>query len=158
MAGSQNGTVFRTGTGSHEPPASASVDALANLVYSLVLLVMMTMIGLFGSNSCNPKPPTQQPADPNSQPAPPVTANFKYYTVQVDRFEKIETANSFSNDLRSQNIKNFVLQTDQQWLVCVGRYVSRQRAENMRKTLQKSGFRDLKILEPPEKKNVNKPL
>jgi len=153
MAGSQNGTVFRTGAGSYDPSVVASVSALTNLAYALVLLVVMTMIGLVGGGSCNPNPPSppsQQP-DPNPRPEPPVTINLKHYTVQVGSFKKKEEANSFAATLRSKNINNYLLKADGQLLVCVGKYVSAKRAARMVNTLQSYGIERPVVLSPPKK-------
>jgi len=153
MAGSQNGTVFRKGEGSYDPPAVASVVALNNLVYALILLVVITMIAWVGGGSCNPSPPSQPP-DPNPRPGPPMTTNLRHYTVQVGSFKKREEANSLATTLRSKNINNFIVQADQQWLVCVGqegRYGSAKGAKRLANRLKAEGIGDPVVL-PPKKK------
>ena len=129
-----------------------------DLTWLFVLMIMMIVAGLGSIRSCGPadpgsgcaqKPPSQNP-DPNARPVP-VTPNLKQFTVQVGSFKTREQAGSLAAELRSRNINNFILPADGQYLVCVGRYASAQRAARMVNTLKSYGIAEPVVLSPPKK-------
>lgn len=103
-----------------------------------------------GSGGCAQNPPSQAPA-PGERPGPPVTTNLNQYTVQVGSFKTRQEAINLAAELRSQNVNNFLLQTDGQWLVCVGKYVNAGRASRMANDLKARGVGEPVVL-PPKKK------
>jgi cell division septation protein DedD len=124
------------------------------------LLLIIVIAGLGSVRSCGPNapnagcaqpPPTQNPPPDPNRPGPPVTTNLKQFTVQVGIFKTRAEANIFAADLRSKNINNFVLQAEGQWLVCVGKYVSADRATRMADDLKVRGVGAPVVL-PPKKK------
>jgi cell division septation protein DedD len=138
-----------------DKPAPGSPD----LTPLFVLLLIIIIAGLGSVRSCNPAgpntgcaqpPPTQTPG-PGERPGPPVTTNLKQYTVQAGISTTREGANALAADLRAININNFILQSNGQWVVCVGKFVNAARAEDMVQTLKEYGVSDPKVL-PPQKK------
>jgi len=129
-----------------------------DLTWLFVVLIIMIVAGLGSIRSCGPadpasgcaqKPPSQSPPS-NERPAP-VTPNLKHYTVRVGSFKTREQAGSLAAELRSRNINNFILQADGQYLVCVGRFVSAERAVQMMNTLKNYGIEEPVVLSPQKK-------
>lgn len=50
--------------------------------------------------------------------------------------------------LRSKNINNFILKANGRWLVCVGTYVSEERANRIAGRLQNEGISNPVVLPP----------
>jgi cell division septation protein DedD len=112
-----------------------------NWVAALVLAAVIAFILLVGYGTCD-----RQPENPII-PAP-VKTNLREYTVQVGSFPTLAEANLLAAGLREKNIKNFVLQAGSQWLVCVGKFPSRERAHNMVRTLKEYGVDNAVVLPP----------
>jgi cell division protein FtsN len=69
----------------------------------------------------------------------------------VGSFKTRDEARVYAANLRSQNINNFLLPVDGQWLVCVGQYPSASRASRMANTLMSRGVSNAVVLPPAQK-------
>jgi cell division septation protein DedD len=138
------------------PPANQP-----DLTPIFILLLIIIIAGLGSVRACGPsapnagctaQPPTQTPPpEPNPRPGPPITTELNQYTVQAGAFKtKVEAVN-LAAELRNKNINNFILEADGQWLVCVGKFVSADRANRMVATLKAYGVSEPVVL-PPKKK------
>jgi cell division septation protein DedD len=137
------------------PPANQP-----DLTPLFIILLIIIIAGLGSIRTCGPSepntgcampPPTQAPP-PTPRPGPPVTTNLKQYTVQAGSFQTRDEANSLATSLRSKNINNFILQAEGQWLVCVGKYVSADRATRAANDLKARGVSNPVVLPPKKKK------
>jgi hypothetical protein len=117
-----------------------------------VLLLIIIIAGLGSIRSCNPigpgpscvlPPPSQHPT-----PLDPPVTSLREFTVLVGKFPTNAEACLRAEALREKNINNFILQSDGQWLVCVGRFISAERARNMVKILKEYGVSNPMVLPP----------
>ena len=76
------------------------------------------------------------------------TIGLNEYTIQVGSFSNKKEAYWEAGRLRASRINNFVLQSGDKWLVCVGRYLSERRAQRMAETLRKQGIENPVVLFP----------
>ncbi len=132
-----------------DKPAPAKPD----LAPFFILFLIVIIAGLGSVRSCQytTEPPSNRPGDGGGRPGPPVTTSLKQYTVQVGSFAKQDEANAMAAMLRSKNINNFILKANGKWLVCVGTYVSEERAKRIADRLQNEGIGSPVVL-PPKKK------
>lgn len=121
-----------------------------------ILFLIVIVAGLGSVRSCNytTEPPSNRPPGGGTspgRPGPPVVTGLKQYTVQVGSFAEQEQANAMAATLRSKNINNFILKADGKWLVCVGTYVSEERAKRTAGRLESQGIGKPVVL-PPKRK------
>jgi SPOR domain len=132
-----------------DKPAPAKPD----LVPFFILFLIVIIAGLGSVRSCQyaTEPPSNFPGGGTpGRPGPPVTTGLKQYTVQVGSYATQEQANAMTTMLRSKNINNFILKANGRWLVCVGTYVSEERAKRTAGRLESDGIGKPVVL-PPKK-------
>jgi len=76
------------------------------------------------------------------------TVGLDEYTIQVCSFSNKKDAFWKSGRLRASRINNFVMRIEEEWLVCVGRYSTEQRAKRMVEVLKKHGIENPIVLSP----------
>lgn len=135
-----------------DKPASSNQPDLTPL---FVLLLIIIIAGLGSIRSCGPNVPNTgcaaQPPTVSPGPGTGSGSPLKQYTVQVGSFRTRDEARVYAANLRSQNINNFLLPVDGQWLVCVGQYPSASRASRMANTLISRGVTNAVVLPPAQK-------
>jgi hypothetical protein len=126
--------------------------------FILFLIVIVAGLGSVRSCEYTTEPPSNrtgggggcaQPLPPDQKKPSGLIPN--YYTVLVGSFKSSEQACAFAADLRRKNINNFTVQTGGGWLICVGTYVSEERAKRTAGRLEREGIGNPVVL-PPKKK------
>ncbi len=141
--------------GRQQKMADKPAPAKPDLTPFFILFLIVIIAGLGSVRSCNytTEPPTNLPPGGGTspvRPGPPVTTELKQYTVMVGSYARQDDANAMAATLRSKNINNFILKSGGKWLVCVGTYVSEERAKRTAERLTKAGIGRPEVL-PPKK-------
>jgi cell division septation protein DedD len=117
-------------------PKLTSKDLIGILT---LLLLLTTIISL--TQLQKPQPP------PGGTPA----TGLNEYTILVGSFATNDQANVFAAELRSKNINNFTLQAGNKWLVCVGKFMSEERANRVKEDIVERGYEGATVLSPRKK-------
>lgn len=148
MASSSNGTVYQSGARSYDPLISSANAVVAPFFILISAALYIVIAGAAKSCGRNPTEPSK-PVDNGKK-----YINQKYHTVLVGSFASKEQdkANAQAAELRRQNINNFVLQNEGNWLVCVGQYYgSDERAKRTVRNLARYNLSNTIILYPKSK-------
>jgi cell division septation protein DedD len=122
-----------------EPPKPTPKLVSKDLLGILTLLLLLTTI-ITLTQSQKPQPPGVTPE-----------TGLNEYTILVGSFATKEQAGSFAAELRSKNINNFTLQAGNKWLVCVGKFVSAERASRVKEDIVERGYEGATVLSPQNK-------
>jgi hypothetical protein len=103
---------------------------------SLLLALVIVEIG----GGCRPRTP----------PKPKLLYSpYQYeYTILIQLCKTEQEACSLAEQLRAARISNARIPSDGQWLVCVGRYISKKRADRCLEDLISRGWGDAVVLAP----------
>jgi hypothetical protein len=134
--------------------APAKSPDLTPLFFILLILIIA---GLGSIRWCGPyyayqdHPPSNRGGiyDPAPKsPDPDALPDYRYYTILVGSFGNRDRAAAVAAELREKRVNNFIVEVNGKWLVCVGRYMSYGRAEQMLEVLENHGVENARILRP----------
>lgn len=137
-----------------DKPAPAKPPNLTPLFFILLIIIIA---GLGSIRWCGPyyahqeRPPSNRDGiydPPPPSPEPDALPGYKYYTILVGSFGNRDKAAAVAAELREKRVNNFIVQVDGKWLVCVGRYMSHERANQMLEILENHGVENARILRP----------
>jgi hypothetical protein len=140
-----------------DKPAPAKPPDLMPVLFILLIIIIAGLgsIRWRGLDYYYQEPPPSNRGGiydpPFTSPDLGVSAELNCYTILAGRFDSYEKACVLAAELREKRVNNFLVQAGGRWLVCVGKYLSHDRAKQMLEILKNHGVENARILRPKTK-------